>query len=151
MTRGRYSYDPDNPACQDTSASADSPTQCGATSDLNWLDNATSSSGSGGAGGSAGSLQGVLTQPAARPCLDDEFLALMDTVGYLFMVLGAAIFNQLLASWPYRSIFVVTQTMLVGVNFLDLVVRGRWYFMIRTEDEMNRNVWESQSLIRFLS
>jgi len=49
----------------------------------------------------------------------------MTTVGYVFFVLGTALYNRFFSSWSYRKLWTSTQILLVFVNLMDLFWSAR--------------------------
>ena len=54
------------------------------------------------------------------PCFSPEFIANLSIVGYVFFTLGVAIYNRWLSAFPYKRIYLLTQTLMFFVNMLDL-------------------------------
>eukprot|EP00466_Bigelowiella_natans_P017679 jgi/Bigna1/141201/aug1.61_g15909 len=55
------------------------------------------------------------------PCLDPEFIGLMDAVAYVFLLCGTIVYQKFFSKWTYRGIFILAQVLLVGFNLLDLI------------------------------
>jgi len=70
-----------------------------------------------------------------RPCFSEEFIAMVDVVGYVVFVVGTSMYNKYLSLWPYRRIWRVTQIALTFVSLLDLVFVCRWNLAIGIPDK----------------
>ena len=69
------------------------------------------------------------------PCFSPEFIGFMDVFASAAFVLGTAVYNRYLATWPYRSILRAVQLVLCLVNLLDLVWVSRWNLELGIPDK----------------
>ena len=71
----------------------------------------------------------------SRPCFSPEFIGTVSTVGYVFFILGTAMYNKYLSSWSYKRIWISTQILLCAVNMLDLIWVLRWNVKLGISDK----------------
>ena len=72
----------------------------------------------------------------SRPCFSPEFIGTIQTVGYVFFVLGTAAYNKYLSTWTYKKIWISTQVLLCCVNLLDLAWVLRWNISLGISDKV---------------